>query len=177
MARWRWLGLCCFLLLPGLVFYERYSFDKKEPYYAVPVRSDSNVVKLRNDTYGKGYFGSSRNGNRTHAGVDLVAALESPVFASKSGRVFFAGYDKGYGQYVEISHPDGLSTRYAHLTNTQVKEGEWVNQNQLIGTSGKSGNANDPRIIPHLHFEIRYKKYPLNPTKGFLDPRAIIQQR
>ena len=175
MTRWLLLGIACFLSIPALVFYEKHFFNQKEPYYLSPFLSSPNNLTLRNDKVGKGYFGASRNGSRIHEGIDLKTALRSPVIASKSGRVYFAGDDAGYGHYVEIHHPDGLLTRYAHLSNMQVSEGEWVSQNQVIGTSGKTGNANQPRVVPHLHFEIRYQNQPLNPTAGFLDPRIHIQ--
>ncbi len=176
MARWLWLGLFCFLLIPALVFYEKFSFGLKEPYYSNPVPlTPTNGLTLRNDTFGKGYFGASRSGGRAHAGIDLIAVVGSPVTASKSGRVFFAGDDAGYGHYVEIHHPDGLSTRYAHLSEIRVREGEWLDQNQVIGASGKTGNANQPSIIPHLHFEIHYQNQPLNPTSGLLEPKIHLR--
>ncbi len=175
MARWLWLGLFCFLSIPTLIFYEKCSFDEKEPYYSSPVYLTSNTLTLRSDAFGKGYFGASRSNGRAHAGIDLATAVGRPVVASKSGRIFFAGDDTGYGHYVEIHHPDGLLTRYAHLSGMQVKEGEWAKQDQVIGTSGKSGNADQPNIIPHLHFEIRYQNQPLNPTAGLLDPKVQIQ--
>ena len=175
MVRWWWLGLFSFLLIPALVFYEKYSFGQKEPYYSSPVVLVSNILTLRNDPFGKGAFGASRSGGRIHAGIDLTNAVGSPVMASKSGRVFFAGDDPGYGHYVEIRHPDGLLTRYAHLSRIQVKEGEWVHQHQVIGASGKTGNANQPVITPHLHFEIRYQNQPLDPALGLLDPSLQLQ--
>ena len=175
MARWLWLGLFCFLLIPALVFYEKYIYGQKEPYYSSPIPMVSNRLALRHDSFGKGYFGASRNGSRVHAGIDLVTAVGVPVMASKSGRVFFAGDDAGYGHYVEIRHPDGLLTRYAHLSQIQVTEGNWVIQNQVIGMSGRTGNANQPNIIPHLHFEIRYQNQPLNPASGLLDPKIKLQ--
>ena len=175
MARWLWLGLFCFLSIPSLIFCEKYSFDQKEPYYSSPVHLTLNNLTLRNDGFGKGYFGASRNGGRFHAGIDLATVAGSPVMAAKSGRVFFAGDDAGYGHYVEIHHPDGLSTRYAHLSDIQTKEGEWVIQNQVIGTSGKTGNASARSITPHLHFEIRYENQPLNPASGLFDPKIHIE--
>jgi len=93
--------------------------------------------------------------------------------AAKSGRVVFAGRDNGYGNIIEIRHPDGLWTRYAHLSELFVREGDWVTQRQAIGKSGKTGNASNPKISPHLHFEIRGKGQALNPVV-FLDPQLKI---
>ena len=97
-----------------------------------------------------------------------------PIFAAKSGRIRFAGLGKGYGKYVEISHPDGRLTRYAHLSETCCQQGDWVRQGQVIGVSGKTGNAANRRIHPHLHFEIRQQGKPINPAE-MLNP--AIQMR
>jgi murein DD-endopeptidase MepM/ murein hydrolase activator NlpD len=174
VTRWIWLGAFFFLSIPALIFYEIHQFEIKEPYYSNPIVSNSAALSIRSDAYGKGYFGASRNGRRLHAGIDLTAPIGSPVLASKSGRVYFAGDDKGYGHYIEIRHPDGLTTRYAHLSELQVSEGSWISQGQVIGLSGRSGNAIHPSIKPHLHFEIRYKGQPLNPGTGLLDPKLNI---
>ena len=168
-------GLFFFSLIPVLFFYEQTSFNQKEPYYERPLAVASNILLLRKDSYGQGYFGASRNNGRIHEGIDIVTPVGSSVIASKSGRVSFAGDDVGYGHYVEILHPDGLVTRYAHLSRVQVKEGEWVAQNQVIGASGKTGNANRLKITPHLHFEIRYKNQPLNPSSHLLDPNIHLE--
>ena len=97
-----------------------------------------------------------------------------PVTASKSGRVSFAGIDKGYGWYAELRHPDGRLTRYAHLSGVAVSEGEWVNVGQKLGLAGKSGNADDPKILPHLHFEVRESGRAVDPL-GFFDPSLIVR--
>lgn len=133
------------------------------------------MVHIRNDGYGKGYFGASRNGGRLHKGIDLATPVGQPVTASKSGRVLFSGDSQGYGLCVEVLHPDGLSTRYAHLSELDAEVGDWVMRDQRIGKSGKSGNAANPRITPHLHFEIRYKDTALNPTANLLDPSIAIR--
>ena len=158
------LGMLCFAFLPWVLAYSRLDYWIKEPYFSCPVPAPAGGVTLRSDRYGKGYFGASRNNGRKHLGVDLSVATGQPVFASKSGRIFYAGFDKGYGNYVEISHPDGFFTRYAHLSECWVSVGDWVPQGSAIGKSGKTGNADHKMIKPHLHFEIRYAKQPLNPT-------------
>ena len=132
-------------------------------------------MSLRNDEYGKGYFGASRNGDRVHQGVDLVLAVGDPVFAAKSGRVTVVQQEKGYGKWVEIHHPDGLVSRYAHLSAQEVREGQWVPIHQVIGAGGKTGNAQSPKIMPHLHFEIRDSAKALDPTGGLLDPSFALR--
>ena len=151
---------------------ERYHFDfynKNEPYYAAPVALQSHRLFLRNDRYGKGYFGASRNGGRVHQGIDLKSPVGGPVLAAKSGRVAAVAQDKGYGNYIILAHPDGLKSFYAHLLDSNVREGAWVSQNQCMARIGKTGNAANPRILSHLHFEIRQGDKSLNPS----DPRLL----
>lgn len=164
-------GLFFFGLLPLLARLEDGYYSRKEPYFGYPVSAAADgSVRLRNDDYGDGYFGASRNGGRRHEGIDFLAASGDPIYASKSGRVTHSAFEKGYGQYIELFHPDGLYTRYAHLSQLLLREGDWVKNGQVIGLAGKSGNARNAKILPHLHFEIRDNKQALDPTKGLLDP-------
>ena len=72
----------------------------------------------------------------------------------------------GYGVLVIIDHPGGWETRYGHLFKTAViKRSQWVRQGDMIGLVGKTGNANTRGIIPHLHFEIRYRGKCIDPAK------------
>lgn len=169
------LGFVSLAIIPLLTHYYRGYYKTFEPFYGSPVVAVSNLVRIRNDRYGKGFFGASRNGGRVHKGIDLVTPIGQPVFASKSGRVTFSGDVKGYGLCVDISHPDGLWTRYAHLSELKLRAGDWVMKGHIIGKSGKTGNAENSRMIPHLHFEIRQRETPLNPTAQLLDPALLIQ--
>jgi len=172
-----WVGVLSgslfFGIMPLLPRWERVFYKHSEPFFLCPLKTLTNSVSLRNDSYGGGRFGASRNGRRIHEGIDLAVPVGQPVFSSKSGRVTVAGENKGYGRYVELLHPDGYRTRYAHLSAIETREGEWVGKNQRIGFSGKTGNADNIRITPHLHFEIRNKQTAVNP-KGLLDPSITI---
>ena len=165
-------GILSFASIPWIQRGQREKFLRGEPFYRCPVAVYSNRALIRNDSIGKGHFGASRGsrGQRLHKGLDLLSAEGNPIFASKSGRVRFAGIDKGYGWYAEIFHPDGRTSCYAHLSRLFVFSGDWVSAGQKIGICGKSGNADDPRIQPHLHFEIRERGQALDPLKQ-LDPR------
>ena len=163
-----------FLTLPFIRSAENAYFSLKEPFFSSPL-VQSHGLLLRNDAYGKGYFGASRSGGRRpHEGIDLVAEEGAPVLAAKSGRILFSGDRKGYGKSIDIRHSRGYVTRYAHLSLLNVKEGEWIRKGALIGNTGKSGNASRPNILPHLHFEIQFNKKPVNPSKGYLDPAIQI---
>lgn len=171
---WLAAGAICFAALPLAAHSVSRQYQTTEPYYVSPLARSKTALYLRSDSFGKGFFGASRNGGRRHKGLDLLAGIGDPIAASKSGRVTFSGEDKGYGYLVEIAHPDGLFTRYAHLSELQAQEGEWVSIGRVIGLSGRTGNANDRRIRPHLHFEIRYSDAALNPTRGLLDPAISV---
>jgi murein DD-endopeptidase MepM/ murein hydrolase activator NlpD len=179
--RWLTVVLClvlsaaCVAVLPQIERRDRLFYLVKEPFFINPAPNKTGVLYIRSDSYGKGYFGASRNGGRTHKGIDVISPVGAPVLAAKSGRVFYAGEDKGYGNYVEIHHPDGLCTRYAHLSQIDVKTGDWVAIGALVGKTGKTGNAKNPHIVPHLHFEIRNGTDAVNPTAGLLDPKVLIK--
>lgn len=90
---------------------------------------------------------------RFHQGTDLAAPEGTPVVAAFSGRVEIAGWLGGYGLIVVISHGDTHETRYAHLSEVLVKNGQEVKQGTVIGLVGSTGMATGP----HLHFEIWQK--------------------
>lgn len=169
------LGLFSFLFIPLVLLGESRFFQSAEAYFAAPVPAIDHRLFLRVDGYGKGYFGASRNGGRKHMGLDFREPLGDPVYAAKSGRVVFAGENNGYGNFVEILHPGGLSTRYAHLSALYVGPGDWVWRGFRIGDCGRTGNAKNPQILPHLHFEIRQKGVALNPSDGLLDPSLKVE--
>ena len=168
-------GCAAFAAVPWAQKAQTEKFALAEPYYGCPVPVYSDRVLIRNDAFGKGVFGASRNGERTHQGLDLLVGVGNPILASKSGRVGFAGIGKGYGWYVELRHPDGRFSRYAHLGSITVSAGQWVSTGQRIGTAGKSGNADDPKIRPHVHFEIRENEKALDPLGGLMEPSLRVR--
>ena len=97
--------------------------------------------------------------------------MNAPVFASKSGWARAIDSSGGYGKLIVIYHLDGYQTRYAHLSGFKIKRSQWVNQGDVIGSVGKSGNADFRGIKPHLHFEIRRKKKVLDPLGFFAKKR------
>lgn len=85
-----------------------------------------------------------------HTGIDLYVPMGSAVKASCGGTVTLAGWNGGYGWCVDISHGNGITTRYGHLSSIEVSVGQTVSQGQRIALSGASGNVTGP----HLHFEV-----------------------
>ena len=96
-----------------------------------------------------------------HEGIDFRAATGTRVYASRAGKVIFAGRKGGYGKVVGIEHADDFTTWYGHLSRIRVKNGQWVSQGKVIGLSGNTGISTGP----HLHFEIRYKGRSEKPTQ------------
>ena len=98
---------------------------------------------------------------RVHKGIDIAGPTGTPIAAAASGKVVFsASGQRGYGNLIIVDHGDYL-TVYAHCHKRKVSEGEMVQRGQVIATVGKTGRATGP----HLHFEIRYRKKPMNPIK------------
>lgn len=94
-----------------------------------------------------------------HEGLDIAVNTGTPVYAAKSGRVTFSGWNGGYGNTVDIDHGGGVMTRYAHNHRLIVSNGQYVQQGQIIAYSGNTGNSTGP----HLHFEIRQDGKPVDP--------------
>jgi murein DD-endopeptidase MepM/ murein hydrolase activator NlpD len=95
----------------------------------------------------------------SHTGVDLGAAEGTPVPAAADGVVIAAGERGGYGNAVEVAHPDGTSTLYAHLSRVDVTPGETVRSGEELGLVGQTGRTTGP----HLHLEVRKAGHFVNP--------------
>lgn len=85
-----------------------------------------------------------------HSGLDMPAPVGTPVLASAGGTVRFAGFQRAYGNAVEIDHGNGLVTRYAHASRLLVRKGQVVLPDQAIARVGSTGRSTGP----HLHFEV-----------------------
>lgn len=96
---------------------------------------------------------------RYHTGVDLGAPGGTNIVSSGDGRVEFANYRGDLGFAVVIRHNNNYSTRYGHMQQILVKEGQLVKKGDVIGSVGLSGRTTGY----HLHFEVRYKNEPVNP--------------
>jgi murein DD-endopeptidase MepM/ murein hydrolase activator NlpD len=96
-----------------------------------------------------------------HTGLDFRAATGDPVRVTAYGKVVSAGWSGGYGRLVEVDHGNGLSTRYGHLSEINVKVGEVVKIGQVIGLVGSTGRSTGP----HLHYETRIEGEAVDPQK------------
>lgn len=109
-------------------------------------------------------FGRIRQSGRSfvfHKGIDLRAALGTPVYAAQSGRVVLAREFIIYGSSVVIDHGAGVMTLYMHLSKIAVATGQPVKRGQLLGFSGESGYA----LSPHLHFSLRVGGVSVDPLQ------------
>jgi murein DD-endopeptidase MepM/ murein hydrolase activator NlpD len=97
--------------------------------------------------------------NVPHLGTDYAAAIGTDVWATAQGRVTVAGWNGGYGKMVELEHPNGYRTRYAHLSRIEVRKGQRVSKRDVVGQVGATGRATGP----HLHYELIHNGRQIDP--------------
>lgn len=135
-------------------------------------KADNYLDKIRYVPLGNPVTGhiTSRYGKRMdplnkkksiHEGVDIKGKRGEKIYATADGLVKRAFKNGGYGNYIEIDHQNGYFTAYAHMQSYTVSKGDKVRRGQLVGLVGNTGRSTGP----HLHYEIRYKKTPVNPVK------------
>lgn len=146
---------------------EKVSMSKSEPV----MKSNFEIPLVRYVWPVKGRV-SSHFGKRHrnfHEGIDIAAPQGTPIQASRSGHVIYAGNKiSGYGNLVIIRHSDAYATVYAHLSKIQVARGQFVAKGMKIGKVGMTGHATSP----HLHFEVRKGQLPVNPMQ-YLSPTTL----
>ena len=103
--------------------------------------------------------------NKFHYGMDFVAPVGTPVYATADGIVEMAGKNLGYGNYVKINHGYDYETAYGHLNSIGVRKGQKVVRGQIIGTVGNTGISTGD----HLHYEVIYRGKTVNPINYFAD--------
>ncbi len=109
---------------------------------------------LPSGTYVRGFYAG-------HSGIDLAAPTGTPILAANGGPILYAGWNSwGYGYTVVIGHGPN-STLYGHMSSLAVRCGSRVAAGQIIGYVGSTGNSSGP----HLHFEIRHRNQPRDPTQ------------
>ena len=97
-----------------------------------------------------------------HAGIDLKGRIGQKIKATADGIVKISSYDKnGFGNFVILRHGNGYETVFGHMSKRLVKQGERIQRGQLIGLMGNTGRSTGP----HLHYEVRYKRKPIDPKK------------
>jgi murein DD-endopeptidase MepM/ murein hydrolase activator NlpD len=108
-----------------------------------------------------------------HTGVDLEAAMGTPVRAAGDGIVVHADWESGYGRLIIVDHGNGVQTYYGHLSSYDVVPGQEVRRGDVIARSGASGRVTSP----HLHYEVRLGGTPVNPYPYMMKSIALSVAR
>jgi murein DD-endopeptidase MepM/ murein hydrolase activator NlpD len=144
--------------------------DMQDAVNTIPLSSPLTVS--RKFTSGFGIRRDPINGRAaSHHGIDFSAAWASPVTATASGTVKFAGVRQGFGRVVEIDHGNGFMTRYAHLNRITVQQGQRVKLHQKVGELGNSGRSTGP----HVHYEVLFRGQPRNPLRFIEAGRYVFE--
>ncbi|MEG0071573.1 MAG: peptidoglycan DD-metalloendopeptidase family protein [Raoultibacter sp.] len=111
-------------------------------------------------------FGWRSFDNSFHNGIDLAAGEGTPYYAAADGTVIIAGYSGSAGNWIVISHGNGLVTKYMHSSAIYVSAGQQVSKGQNIGAVGNTGNS----FGAHLHFQVEegasgWSGTPVNPYR------------
>lgn len=100
---------------------------------------------------------------RFHYGTDYAADTGTPIVAFADGQVTMTGFEKGFGNYVEVTHADGWKTLYAHCSEVKVHWWQTVEEGEEIALAGETGEATGP----HLHLELTHEGFYTNPEFFF----------
>jgi len=115
-------------------------------------------------SYQSSYFGEVRHGigdTTPHKGHDYAAPRGTPIYAAAAGTVLIAGYSSSAGNWVVISHGNGLTTKYMHMfERPYVSAGDKVVKGQHIGGVGTTGQSTGN----HLHFQVEVNGVAVNPS-------------
>lgn len=107
-------------------------------------------------------------GSTNHKGTDIGrVGYTSPIYAAKAGTVIVSQYSSSYGNYVVVSHGSGNTTLYGHMSSRKVEVGQYVNQGDVLGITGSTGNSTGP----HLHFEVTENGVRVNPLSHGAEPK------
>jgi len=121
--------------------------------WPVSGKLESGMGGRRNPFGGRGF--------EYHEGQDIDASYGTSVMVAAGGTVTIAGRQRGYGNVIYVDHGAGLSTRYGHLSEIDVKIGQTVTRGQTIGLVGSTGRSTGP----HLHYEVRINNQPVDPRQ------------
>jgi murein DD-endopeptidase MepM/ murein hydrolase activator NlpD len=106
-----------------------------------------------------------------HNGLDMAAPSGAEIRARAPGRVVFAGRNGVYGNMVEIDHGYGVRTRYGHMSQIAVRQGQSINARDKLGAVGSTGRS----TAPHLHYEILFNGKVIDPRK-FVETKHNVFQ-
>lgn len=125
---------------------------------SIPQPGDRPVLGPKSSPYGHRIHPITGE-SRFHAGIDIAAPEGTEIRSVQRGVVTHAGWKRGYGNVVEIRHPDGATSRYAHASRVHVHVGDHVDVGETVADVGSTGQSTGP----HLHFEVRRNGHPIDP--------------
>ncbi|BBI31812.1 M23 family metallopeptidase [Cohnella abietis] len=135
----------------------RKSVQKQAELDAIPSGWPTVARRL---TSGFGFRRDPMTGKTTfHAGVDISGDTGDPIYAAGDGKVKESGFNRTRGNYIIITHRNGLESWYMHLSQIGVKIGDQLKRGDIIGKMGNSGRSTGT----HLHFQIVVSEEPVNP--------------
>jgi hypothetical protein len=134
----------------------------------LPFNGDYPIIQRFNDACCRASY--AQFGMNGHNGIDYGLPAGTEVLAAHSGTAFVKSDPPGFGNYIEVQNNE-IKTTYAHLSKTNVANGQYVSEGQHIGLSGNTGNSSGP----HLHFGLK----PINPDNnngffGAVDPQPYL---
>lgn len=133
----------------------------------IPTSMPASVMLMSSDF---GYRSDPfTGGGAMHSGLDFKGPIGTEILAAADGLVTSAGWQGGYGKCIEITHANGLVTRYAHLSGMDVTVGQSIKRGVQIGRMGSTGRSTGS----HLHFEVRMNGQAINPMK-FLEANPDV---
>ena len=154
------------IFLPGA----KYTLDERIDKFGQMFSLPTTVTRISSAF---GYRIHPITGVRTkHMGVDIPGRINTPVYASRKGKVIFAGYSGGYGNLVIVRHDKGYTTYYGHLNSITTRSGANVGVGVMIGRMGSTGRSTGS----HLHFEVRRNGVALNPA-DFIPIKRFLRNR
>ncbi len=138
-----------------------------------PVVGGDGAGLIISDTFGFGDHPIISGAVRNHGGIDIAVPIGTEIVAVLNGTVLEVGSDRIYGNFIELSHEDGVSTKYGHLNVLpRLNTGQGVSRGTIIGISGNTGMSTGP----HLHFEYKMNGEKRDPFDG-LFTQGILQLR
>lgn len=108
-----------------------------------------------------------------HDGLDIAADWDAPIVSAADGVVVYAGYRFGYGITVDVRHANGFMTRYTHMGEAAVKNGDVLQAGDLIGLMGSTGRSTGP----HVHFEVIKDDEKINPWPFVRNYKSLARKQ
>ncbi|MDW8801584.1 M23 family metallopeptidase [Clostridium sp. A1-XYC3] len=133
--------------------------DKDKSQNVRPSRSSSLTNIMQTPSRGVITSSFGARWGKMHNGIDIGSPMGDPIHAAMDGKVYYAGWENGYGNIIKIEHESGIQTFYGHCSKISVKEGQYVKSGEKIGEVGSTGRSTGP----HVHFEVRVEGVPKNP--------------